>query len=93
MGKFEVKSSVTDDGSRQWKQTEQLKMIVAPIGLRLDLGKVVLHSYLHIQNQMVREFAGVAGKHEVANGSEFHSQKFAVRIKDELAFATLVSFS
>ena len=93
MGKFDVKSSVTDGGSRQWKQTEQLKTIGATIGLRLILGKLVLHSCSHIQNQMVREFAGVAGKHEVANGREFHSQKFVVRIKDELAFATLVTFS
>ena len=45
MGKFDVKSSVTDGGSRQWKQTEQLKTIVAPIGVRLILGKLVLHSY------------------------------------------------
>ena len=55
MGKFDVKSSVTDGGSRQWKQTEQLKTIVAPIGVRLILGKLVLHSYSPMQNQMVRE--------------------------------------
>ena len=54
-GKFEVISSVTDGGSRQWKQTEQLKTIVAPIGVRLILGKLVLHSYSPMQNQMVRE--------------------------------------
>ena len=36
MGTFDVKSSVADGGSRQWKQIEQLKTIV--IGLRLILG-------------------------------------------------------
>ena len=73
MGKFDVKSSVADGGSRQWKQIEQLKTIVAPIGLRLILGKLVLHSHSHIQNEMVREFAGVAGNQNVMNG-EFHSE-------------------
>ena len=73
MGKFDVKSSVADGGSRQWKQIEQLKPIVAPIGLRLILGKWVLHSHSHIQNERVREFAGVAGNHNVVNG-EFHSE-------------------
>ena len=38
MGKFDVKSSVSDGGSCQWKQTEQLKTIVSPIGLRLGWG-------------------------------------------------------
>ena len=71
MGKFDVKSSVTDGGSRQWKQIEQLKTIV--IGLRLILGKWVLHSHSHIQNEMVREFAGVAGNHNVVSG-DFHSE-------------------
>ena len=35
MGKYDVKSSVTDGGSRQWKQIEQLKTIA--IGLLLIL--------------------------------------------------------
>ena len=78
---------MTDGGSRQWKQTEQLKTIVAPIGIRLTLGKLVLHRYSHIQNQMVREFSGVAGNHDVVNGREFHSKKFAARINGEPAFA------
>ena len=43
---------------------------------------------------MVREFAGVAGNHDVqvVIGREFHSQKFAMRINDE-PFAALASFS
>ena len=67
-GKFDVKSSVTasDGGSRQWKQIEQLKTIA--IGLRLILGKWVLHSHSHIQNERVRKFAGVAGNHNVVSG-------------------------
>ena len=87
--------SETDGVARQRQQTEQQNSIVAPIGLRLTLGKLVLLKYAHIQNQMVRdsEFAGVAGSHDVVNGREFHSQKFAVRINDEPAFAALVSFS
>ena len=54
--------------------------------------ELILHSYSHMQNQimMVLELEVVAGKHDVANGREFHSKKFAVRIKD---FAALVSFS
>ena len=62
------------------------------VRLTLDKSKL-LHSYSHIQNEMVLELAVVAGKHDVANGREFDSQKFAVRIKDEPASAALVSFS
>ena len=65
--------AVTYGGSRQRQHTEQLKTIVTPIGLRLILGKLVLHRYSQIQNQIVREFAGVAGNHNEVNG-ELHSE-------------------
>ena len=81
--------SETDCSARQRQQSEQQN---SPIDLRLTLDELVLHSYSHIQNQMALEFAVDAGKHDVANGREFHSQKFAARIKDTSAVAALVSF-